>query len=52
LAQFLRDWQVLPLLRDGETKEAWGARVMKNARVSITLGPLELPVKLVRRKHV
>ncbi|KAJ7927562.1 cytochrome P450 [Mycena leptocephala] len=52
LAQFLRDWQVLPLLRDGETKEAWGAHIMKNARVSMTLGPLEFPVKLVRRKHV
>ncbi|KAF7344606.1 hypothetical protein MSAN_01942800 [Mycena sanguinolenta] len=52
LALLLRDWQVLPVLRAGETKEAWGARVMNNVRVGITMTAADFPVKLVRRRPV
>ncbi|KAJ7892769.1 cytochrome P450 [Mycena olivaceomarginata] len=52
LALLLRDWQVLPVLRAGETKEAWGARVMNDVLVGIALSVAEFPVKLVRRRPV
>ncbi|KAJ7100252.1 cytochrome P450, partial [Mycena belliarum] len=48
LALLLRDWKVLPILRDGETKDAWGARVME-ASIVITLGVRDIPIRLVRR---
>ncbi|KAJ7033726.1 cytochrome P450 [Mycena alexandri] len=51
LALFLRDWKVLPILRDGETTEEWGARIM-DGRIVITLGAADIPVRLVRRKPV
>ncbi|KAF8138095.1 cytochrome P450, partial [Mycena galopus ATCC 62051] len=50
LALLLRDWQVLPVLRESETKEAWGARVMSKVRVSVTMTAQDFPVKLVRRR--
>ncbi|KAJ6595776.1 cytochrome P450 [Mycena vulgaris] len=50
LAFLLRDWKVLPILRDGESKEAWGTRVM-DARIVLTLGVADIPVRFVRRKH-
>ncbi|KAJ6488011.1 cytochrome P450 [Mycena sanguinolenta] len=49
LTLLLRDWQVLPILRDGETKTAWAARVL-DARIVLTLGVADFPVRLVRRK--
>jgi len=52
LALLLRDWQVLPVLRAGETKEAWGARVLNDTRIGITMTVADFPVKLVKRKHV
>jgi cytochrome P450 len=52
LALLLRDWQVLPVLRAGETKEAWGARVMNDTHIAITLTVADFPVKLVRRRPV
>ncbi|KAJ7485307.1 cytochrome P450 [Mycena latifolia] len=48
LACLLRDWKVLPILRDGESKEAWGDRVL-DAHIVITLGLRDIPVKFVRR---
>ncbi|KAJ7892768.1 cytochrome P450 [Mycena olivaceomarginata] len=52
LALLLRDWQILPVLRVGETKDAWGARVMNDVLVSIALTVSDFPVKLVRRRPV
>ncbi|KAF7344608.1 hypothetical protein MSAN_01943000 [Mycena sanguinolenta] len=52
LALLLRDWQVLPLLRAGETKEAWGARVLTNPRVGLTMAAADFPIELARRKRV
>ncbi|KAJ7686679.1 cytochrome P450 [Mycena rosella] len=46
----LRDWKVEPILREGETKEAWGARIM-DARIVLTLGVRDIPVRFVRRTH-
>ncbi|KAF7360369.1 hypothetical protein MVEN_00766600 [Mycena venus] len=51
LALLLRDWQVLPFLHAGETKEAWGARVMNDVGISITMKAADFPIKLVKRKH-
>ncbi|KAJ7754428.1 cytochrome P450 [Mycena metata] len=51
LALLLRDWKVLPILRDGETKEEWGARIM-DGRIVITLGVSNIPIQLVRRTRV
>ncbi|KAF7344607.1 hypothetical protein MSAN_01942900 [Mycena sanguinolenta] len=52
LTLLLRDWQVLPGLRAGETKEAWGARVLNNTRTGLTLTVADFPVKLARRRRV
>ncbi|KAJ7269943.1 cytochrome P450 [Mycena rebaudengoi] len=48
LALLLRDWKVMPLLRDGESNEAWRARVL-DAHIVLTLGVTDVPVKFVRR---
>ncbi|KAF7344610.1 hypothetical protein MSAN_01943300 [Mycena sanguinolenta] len=45
LTLLLRDWQVMPILRDGETKEAWAARVL-DGRIVLTLGVADCPVRL------
>lgn len=50
MALLLRDWKVLPVLRDGESKEAWGARMM-DANIVLTLGVHDLPLRFERRKH-
>ncbi|KAJ6595778.1 cytochrome P450 [Mycena vulgaris] len=50
LALLLRDWRVMPILRDGESKEAWGARVL-DAHIVITLGVGDMPLRFERRKH-
>ncbi|KAJ7222844.1 cytochrome P450 [Mycena haematopus] len=51
LALLLRDWKIVPLLRDGETKQAWGAR-MREARITMTLVVnAEIPLRFERRKH-
>ncbi|KAJ7185585.1 cytochrome P450 [Mycena filopes] len=50
LTLLLRDWQVLPILRDGETKEEWAARNM-DGHIVITLGVKDLPIRFVRRKR-
>ncbi|KAF8138090.1 cytochrome P450 [Mycena galopus ATCC 62051] len=51
LTLLLRDWQVLPILRDGGTKKAWAARVM-DTHVVLLLGVADFPVRLVKRKHL
>ncbi|KAL5485009.1 hypothetical protein ACEPAI_7651 [Sanghuangporus weigelae] len=49
LTLLLREWRVEVVLRDGETKEEWKARVLNpSLRVSMTVK--EVPLKLVRRK--
>ncbi|KAF7342838.1 hypothetical protein MSAN_01999800 [Mycena sanguinolenta] len=51
LTLLLRDWKILPLLCDGETKETWGAR-MKHARMGITLSlAADIPFRFERRTH-
>ncbi|KAJ6488028.1 cytochrome P450 [Mycena sanguinolenta] len=52
LTLLLRDWQVLPVLSAGETKEAWRERVLNNVHVSITMKAGDFPVKLARRKSL
>ncbi|KAJ7512693.1 cytochrome P450 [Mycena galericulata] len=49
LANFLRDWKVLPILRGGETRKEWGARVL-DGQVLLTLGVKEFPLRVERRK--
>jgi cytochrome P450 len=49
LALLLRDWKVLPILRDGESKEEWAARVMGETRILFTLGVGDIPIRFVRR---
>ncbi|PBK68763.1 cytochrome P450 [Armillaria solidipes] len=48
LTLLLRDWAVKPILREGETKQAWRDRVLDGAMV-ITLGVKDVPVTFVRR---
>lgn len=48
LAHLIRDWEIRPLLNDGENITQWGNRVMK-ARVTMTLGVGTVPVRLVKR---
>ncbi|KAJ7662974.1 cytochrome P450, partial [Mycena rosella] len=50
LALLLRDWKVLPILRDGESKQTWGARVM-DAHIVLTLGVADIPLRFERRKR-
>jgi len=48
LTLLLRDFKVEPLLRVGETKEQWGERVLE-AKIALTLGVVDVPVRFVRR---
>ncbi|KIK06373.1 hypothetical protein K443DRAFT_674356 [Laccaria amethystina LaAM-08-1] len=48
LTLLLRDWRIEPILSEGETKEAWMGRVL-DAKIVITLGVADVPVRLVRR---
>jgi len=50
LSLFLRDWKVLPILRDGESKAAWKKRVL-DAHIVITLGVRDIPLRFERRKR-
>ncbi|KAJ7753634.1 cytochrome P450 [Mycena maculata] len=49
LALFLREWKVLPVLRDGESKEAWRARVL-DAQIVLTLTLRDIPLRFEKRK--
>lgn len=48
LTLLLRDFKVEPLLRVGETKEQWEDRVL-DAKIALTLGVVDVPVRFVRR---
>jgi len=48
LTLLLRDFKVEPLLRVGETKEEWRDRVLE-AKIALTLGVVDVPVRFVRR---
>lgn len=48
LTLFIRDWKVEPLLRKGESLEAWKERVL-DAQMLVTLGVKDTPIRLVRR---
>ena len=48
LTLLLRDFKVEPLLRVGETKEQWRDRVLE-AKIALTLGVVDVPVRLIRR---
>ncbi|KAJ7158345.1 cytochrome P450 [Mycena crocata] len=48
LSLLLRDWKILPILRDGESNAAWGARILQ-AHIVLTLGVKDIPVLFVRR---
>ncbi|KAF8914791.1 cytochrome P450 [Mucidula mucida] len=49
LTLLLRDWEIKPILNEGETKEEWRNRVL-DARVVVTLGINDVPLKFVRRE--
>jgi hypothetical protein len=44
----LRDWEIKPILRQGETKQEWRDRVL-DAKMSLTLGVKDVPVKFIKR---
>lgn len=48
LSALLRDFKVIPVLKDGETKEQWKERVL-DARIVLALGVADVPIKLVKR---
>jgi len=50
LTMLLRDWQVQPMLKTGESKEEWKARVFQ-PKVSLALGMQDVPVKFTRRQQ-
>ncbi|KAJ7927567.1 cytochrome P450 [Mycena leptocephala] len=51
LSLLLRDWKVLPILRDGESKEMWEKRVM-DAHITMTLGVRDVPLRFERRNQI
>ncbi|KAG7441096.1 cytochrome P450 [Guyanagaster necrorhizus] len=48
LTLLLREWSVKPILREGESKQAWKDRVLDGVMM-ITLGVKDVPVTFVRR---
>jgi hypothetical protein len=44
----LRDWEIEPILRQGETKPEWRDRVL-DANLAFTLGVKDVPVKFKKR---
>ncbi len=50
LTMLLRDWQVEPMLKTGESKEEWKTRVFQ-PKVSLALGMQNVPVKFTRRQQ-
>ncbi|KAF9051514.1 cytochrome P450 [Panaeolus papilionaceus] len=49
ISMLLRDYKVEPLLSNGESTEEWAKRVL-DAKIVITLGVKDVPIKFVRRK--
>ncbi|KAL0573735.1 hypothetical protein V5O48_008231 [Marasmius crinis-equi] len=50
LTMFLRDWEVQPILRPGESTEQWQSRVL-DGKISFTLGAKDVPIRLTRRER-
>ena len=49
LTLLLRDWRVVPVLKGGESKEAWTVRILEPGfGQALLLG--EVPVRLIRRR--
>ncbi|KAG6829040.1 hypothetical protein H0H87_012773, partial [Tephrocybe sp. NHM501043] len=48
LTMLLRDWRVEPMLKEGETKEAWQERVL-DAHLVLTLGVADVPLRFTKR---
>ncbi|KAH7917032.1 cytochrome P450 [Leucogyrophana mollusca] len=48
LAHLLREWRLKIVLRPGESRQQWRARVLR-AKATMTLGVGDVPVQLVRR---
>jgi hypothetical protein len=50
LANLLRDWEIQPLLNEGETVKQWKERVLTKVSITVTLSIADVPIKLVRRE--
>ncbi|KAF8345233.1 cytochrome P450 [Amanita rubescens] len=50
LTMLLRDWQVEPMLKTGESKEEWKARLFQ-PKIGFALGMQDVPVKFTRRQQ-
>ncbi|KAJ7759554.1 cytochrome P450 [Mycena metata] len=50
LTLLLRDWKISPILNEGESKQAWAARVM-DAHIALTLGVANVPLQFERRNR-
>ncbi|KAG5634271.1 hypothetical protein H0H81_002585, partial [Sphagnurus paluster] len=51
LTMLIRDWRVEPILKDGETREAWQKRVL-DAHLVLTLGVADVPLRFKRRNKM
>jgi cytochrome P450 len=49
LANILRDYSVEPLLKEGQSVEEWGEKVLKTTEIRITLTIAEAPLTFRRR---
>lgn len=49
IANVLRDYSVEPLLKDGESQDAWKERVLGKAAIKLTLSIAEAPLIFKRR---
>ena len=50
LTMLLRDWRVETLLKPGESKDEWTARVFE-VKLTLTLGIGNVPVKFIKRQQ-
>ncbi|KAF8333794.1 cytochrome P450 [Amanita rubescens] len=50
LTMLLRDWQVEPMLKTGESKEEWKARLFQ-PKIGFALGMQDVPAKFTRRQQ-
>jgi hypothetical protein len=48
LTMLLRDWDIEPILQQGETKQEWRNRVL-DGKILLTLGVKDVPVKFIKR---
>lgn len=52
LTHLLRDWKIVPELRNGETQVEWRKRVLSQPNLGLTLAVDDVPLKLIRRTRV